>query len=210
MPTKRFALEPGGPERLELSWRPVWKNLQVRLDGNLLGQFGRMEDLQQGREFVLDDGSKLTVRLELQLPMSTPYLHVLHNERPLAGSDMDPRKQFRDSCTGFLFFAAIYVLGGLVSALNLSDFPLTLGLDTSSIVIGALLLLVGFWAMRGASRTALGIALAAGIAESAWFFMARPPAAGQSLLLAVLLRLALVVAPLAAFKELGEAERLPS
>lgn len=207
MPTKRYAFEPGGRERVTVTWKPVWKNLQVYIDGQLMGTVERMQDLQQGREFPLNDGTTIRVQLEIQLVTSTPYLHVIYNGRPLPGSDLDPRKQFRDSCTYLLVLAGVFVLGGLARPTPLGDLSRIVGLDLVSTVAGLAFGLAGFWLMRSGSRVAVGIAVAIGLAELAWSQTGQPYSVHRNPLFAGLLRLAVIGTPLFALKELNDAER---
>jgi hypothetical protein len=46
-----YALEPGGPEQLELTWGGGWKNLTVSVDGKSVGIVADPKELKTGREF---------------------------------------------------------------------------------------------------------------------------------------------------------------
>ena len=81
MTTKRYALEPGGPERLEII-SDFEYNLKIRLDGKEVGQIPRSES-QRGGEVRLPDGSFLKVRVVFGL--GTPLV-VQRNGKPLPGS----------------------------------------------------------------------------------------------------------------------------
>jgi len=63
MPKNSFALEAGGPKRLQISWSGMWKNIQVTLDGQQLGTIPDKAALEQGAEFPLPEGSRLKVQL---------------------------------------------------------------------------------------------------------------------------------------------------
>jgi len=63
MPTKRFPLEPGGPDRLEIEWEGSFKNFTVSLDGVVLGSFEDYKALKAGRSFPLEEGSVVRVQL---------------------------------------------------------------------------------------------------------------------------------------------------
>ena len=60
MPTQRYALESGGDKRLEVSWKGFWKNLTVKLDGNVIGTVAGQKELKAGQGFELPDGSVLS------------------------------------------------------------------------------------------------------------------------------------------------------
>jgi hypothetical protein len=83
MSTKRYALEPGGPERLEISMDLLY-NLKIRLDGKEAGQIPDPES-RTGGEVRLPDGSFLKVRVVTGLGTK---LVVQRNGTPLPGSDV--------------------------------------------------------------------------------------------------------------------------
>ncbi len=56
--------EAGAPKRLEVSWKGMWKEMQVAFDGVVVGTFANEKELEQGREFTLSDGSLLAVTLK--------------------------------------------------------------------------------------------------------------------------------------------------
>jgi hypothetical protein len=59
MGKRSYALEPNGPQRLEISWQRSYKNLSILLDGHLIGVFNSKKELESGRDFCLPDGSTL-------------------------------------------------------------------------------------------------------------------------------------------------------
>ncbi|NUM46347.1 MAG: hypothetical protein HUU38_16720 [Anaerolineales bacterium] len=65
MPKRRFALEPDGPERLEISWEGGWflvvANVRVKLDGKEIAVFLSPEILRSEQVVMLPDGTNLTL-----------------------------------------------------------------------------------------------------------------------------------------------------
>lgn len=65
MPKRRFALEPDGPERLEISWEGGWflvaANVRVKLDGKEIAEFPSPEVLRSEQMVMLPDGTNLTL-----------------------------------------------------------------------------------------------------------------------------------------------------
>ncbi len=59
MPSKNYALEPDGPERVGVVWEGAFKELSVTFDGTTLGSFETAKDLETPRTFPLPDGSRL-------------------------------------------------------------------------------------------------------------------------------------------------------
>src|SRR3989338_8646289 len=84
MPTRKYALERGGIRKLEISWRILWKNITVRLDGKEIGSIANQKELIAGREFSLIDGSILKVKL---IQGFAPELQVTKNGQAIPGSD---------------------------------------------------------------------------------------------------------------------------
>ena len=87
---KEFALDPGGPKRLKVTYAGNLANAQVSLDGQTITSFASKEDFQRGSTCKLPDGSMLTVRYG---PVEgAPFLkgvHVVRNGAPVAGSAAD-------------------------------------------------------------------------------------------------------------------------
>jgi hypothetical protein len=48
MPKQQYALEQGGPKRLEISWTGIWRNFTVRLDGQVVGTVENQKALRAG------------------------------------------------------------------------------------------------------------------------------------------------------------------
>ena len=89
MPEKNFALEPGGPERLSLSWSGNFKDMSLTLDGQPLGSFDDAKALKEGGTFALPDGSSLEVKLTS--PFLLPELQLTRDGEPIPGSSGDAR-----------------------------------------------------------------------------------------------------------------------
>ncbi len=88
MPKLRYRLEPGGPKRLELSYRLGWKDMVITLDGNRVGEIPTKDELFEGQTFRLHDGSELKVQLDRE--KFGLYLYL--DGKPVMGSFADPAK----------------------------------------------------------------------------------------------------------------------
>ena len=88
---KLFALDPGGPKRLTISYPGNLANAEVLLDGQRVIGFPTKADFLRGTTSKLTDGSILTVRYG---PIEGVHLlkgvHVIRNGAPLPGSAADP------------------------------------------------------------------------------------------------------------------------
>jgi hypothetical protein len=88
MPSRSFALEPGGPIRLTVSWKGSWNNVRVELDGRSVLAIPTAKELKEGREVRLEPG---TLAIRLHQSVFGPALLLSLNGRPLPKSGGDPR-----------------------------------------------------------------------------------------------------------------------
>lgn len=168
MPTRKFALEQGGPKRVEVSWRAFWKDITVKLDGYVVGTIANQNELKQGRHFTLPDGSVLSV--QLVKTFGSVQLQVARNGYPLPGSDSDPNKRLSLAYGIIFFIAGLNILLGVIASLTESPYLTErLGIDWTTIVFGVVFLILGLLVMRR-SMVALALAVALFIASSIWSF----------------------------------------
>jgi hypothetical protein len=116
MPTKKYALEVGGPKRLAVSWGIGWKSFSVKFDGQEVAHLANAYDaIVAGSTFALPDGTKLEARLHKG--RFGPKLHLDRGGKPVPGSDGVPLPRWT-----YVFFALsalmpIVALGGALPAL---------------------------------------------------------------------------------------------
>jgi hypothetical protein len=115
MPKQRFALEEGGEKRLEVSWKGLYKDVTVSLDGNPIGVVPNKKALSAGQAFSLPDGS--TIKIQLVRKLMSTELQVLRNGEPLPGSSSDPQTRFKTAYGMVYFVAGLNLVLGLVSFL---------------------------------------------------------------------------------------------
>jgi hypothetical protein len=156
MPAESFALEEGGPERLEIAWQGNWKDVTIRLDGEVLGTIPGRRELSDGQSYRLPDGSTLDVQLVRQL--SSAELRVSRNGDPLPGSASDPAIRLRSAYGVVFFLSLLNIVLGLLGTLHWIDLSASAHTGLYSIVFGAFYLLLGVLAMR-MSAAALIIAM---------------------------------------------------
>jgi hypothetical protein len=152
MPIMKYALEKGGPKRLEISYKGNWKDFTIRLDGNVIGTVAEYEHLKTGQEFALPDGSILKVQLKF------PGFQVFRNGKPLLL--YDPSQMLKFSYTFTFFSAAANLFMGLSGSLfhtNLGNLPPA---GMLSVGFGILLLVLGFFIML---KSTIALSIAAGI-----------------------------------------------
>lgn len=151
MPTQQLALERGGLKRLKISWKAMWKEFRVSVDGTEVGSFKDKSELQAGREFELPDGSRLQVQL-------TKVLELRHDGKPVPGSALDPVARLKVSWFLLFFIGGGTLLLGLAAlAFPSSEFSEAV-YSVPNILIGIVLLALGVLVKRR-SRAALSIAV---------------------------------------------------
>ena len=155
MPKNSYALEAGGEKRLEVSWKGMYNNVTVSLDGNEVGVIPDSKALSAGQEFRLVDGSTIKVRLVNKF--LSPELQVTRNGQPLPGSSSDPQTRFKNAYLMVYFVAGLNLVLGFISILFDVEFLQTLGIGSVSIIYGLVFLVLGFFVQR---RSAVALILA--------------------------------------------------
>ena len=161
MPKQDYAFEPNGPRRLEISWGMFWKNIIIRLDGEELDTFAGQNEFRQGKEYKLDDGSVLSIRLVNSLMGQD--MQVTRNGKPLPGTMQDPATRIRSSFVLLYFVGGWKILEGILGlAMNGVDFSVV-SRNFIDIFVGLVFILLATL-VRRRSMIALiaGIALFAG------------------------------------------------
>lgn len=146
MAKQRFALEANGPKRLEISWGMFWRNITVRLDGQVIGTVPSRKELVQGYDIFLPETSLLTVKLERTF--ITQELQVLRNGYPLPGSTSDPQTRVKNAANVIFFIAGLNIVVGLIALFFQVDLLLAYSLGIESVVTGLIYALLGFFVKR--------------------------------------------------------------
>lgn len=116
----------GQQDKLKLSWGIFWSNMQVSINGAEVGFIPTRKELNEGRDFILQDGSKLTIRRYSSWYQRRSELHVLLNDKPVKGSMADPYTRIRRIVYFMLIIGGISIISGLsnLSLAGLKDFDL--------------------------------------------------------------------------------------
>lgn len=154
MPRKKFALDEGGPQRVQIEWKHVWKDITICIDGLELARLPGKTELNNGRTVTLDDGTKVKVALTKGL---FPELEVSRDGYPLPGSPTDPRTRIKTAVGVALFVAGVNFLLGLLGILTGSSLLEATGGGYELLFFGAMFVGLALWIKR-ASRAALILA----------------------------------------------------
>lgn len=116
MPTKKYALEVGGPKRLVVSWAIGWKSFSVKFDGQEVASLANAYDaISAGSTFPLPDGTKLDARLHKG--RFGPKLHLDRGGKPIPGSDGVPLPRWAYAFFALCALIPIVAVGGALPAL---------------------------------------------------------------------------------------------
>ena len=142
MPNLSYAVDPGGPRRVELTWEEEWKDLRVRFDGAQVATADGKDALARGLDCRLSDDSLL----RLELKGDDPSLRVLRDGVPVPGSPGDPRSSIRNGVLALGFAAGLWLLavaGGVMHVSGVSPHLPKLA------VVSGVLVILAWWASRG-------------------------------------------------------------
>ena len=151
--TKRsYSFEPGGPKRLELSWKGFYKNMTLKLDGIQIGEVPDSKTLTAGQEFRLVDGS--IVKVQMVSNLAGTEIQVLRNGQPLPGSASNPETRVKTAAGLIFFIAGLNILIGLIATFFNSDILYQIGVTWLNILFGVFFLVMGLL-VRKRSKVAL-------------------------------------------------------
>ncbi len=189
MPTTTFAIEPGGPKRLEVRWTGPYQDVAIHFDGAQVGAIPSRAELEKGKSFTLPDRSVL--HIELAKSFADLELRLTRDGLPLPGSVSDPAERVRLAGYITLFIALCSGVSGLFAALLNIEALQRRGLGWPSVVEAAILVPLGLLTLRN-SKTALVLAITVFTLECVGVLALRAGASGP-LPLGLLLRFILLV-----------------
>lgn len=204
MPSRKYALEVGGPERVQVDWEGAFKNLTVTLDGAALCSFENAKDLETPQSFVLSDGSRLELALAKIGPF--PELRLSRDEEPLPGSAGDPQTQLEAAANMIFAIAALNAILGFITVVFGIGFLEALGVGWASLITAAIYAGLAVF-VKKRSFLALAIAVGLFILDGLYMFVAAaeakasPPIGG---LIARVFFLIPMVRGFGAIRELGK------
>src|SRR5262245_2263132 len=158
MPEKSYAIEPGGPPRLSVSWHGRYKDFQIAFDGAPVGSFEDSNALKEGGTFTLSDGS--TLGGKLAAPLLLPALQIVRNGEPVPVSPGHPETRHQGAYNMIFVIAGFNVLVGLLGALTGAAFFRSLGIGWASVLTGIVYAGLGLFVKRG---SVVALALAVGL-----------------------------------------------
>ncbi len=206
MGKQHFAIEKDGPKRLTIRWRGIWKQVEVVLDGERLGEpFPNLKALKRGREFTLPDGRALQVGFFQTFGRAGLDLKV--DGVPLRGAGTDPRVAIKMAALWLFVMSGISTLGGLLGLG--SPVVARIGFGWPSLVAGVVLGVLGFLVLKKRSKVALGFAIGIVLVDTALTFALFAQAGGRGgVPSGIFLRVIMIVALLSSWRALGEVKKV--
>jgi hypothetical protein len=156
--SRKYSLVEGQPPRLELSWKGIWKEITITVDGQTVGVIPDQKALKQGRDFQLPDGD--TLHVQLKTGFGSAELQVLRNGQPLPGSGSDPVQRLKMAAGVVWFIAGLNVLLGAVAVLARVETLARMGVGWPSMIEG---LIYGLLAYFVGKRSIIALGLAVGL-----------------------------------------------
>lgn len=161
---QKFYLDEEKTQEVIVSWRGIWKDVAVTVNGEQVGGFPNMSALKQGGVFHLRDGSTLAVRLSTERYDSG--LRLDHNGRPLKGTSGDPEIQLKSVFGIAVFIGALNFIVGAIGQFGDVEFLERMGANWILMLVGAVIIGLGYatWKFRsGAALLVIILLLAANI-----------------------------------------------
>lgn len=207
MPSLKFALDPGGPERLEVSFSGMWKDIVVHLDGQPIGAIPSVIELHQGQSFTLPDGSVLHI-VKRTRSLGNVELQVTRDGKLLPGAGADPAQQVKWAAHILYLVAMFTGLGGLRALVyQPPEFAQPVILAWIDLISGGVYAILGFFTQRGSRAALLNATVFYTVASVANFAM-RMQVTGRVPTL-LLLRFALIPPLLHGYRAMSELQRGP-
>lgn len=182
MPSKSYALERGGVERIQLTWEGAFNELALTFDGEPLASFATARELETPRSLPLPDGSRLEVAIGKLGPF--PELRIARDGEPLPGSSGDPQTRLEAAANVLLAVGALSAIVGLLTALFDVRMLKAMGMGWASVLGGAVYAGLAFL-VKKRSAMALAIAVMVFILDGVMMFVAAaemkasPPVGGM-------------------------------
>ena len=113
-----YALEVGGPLRLEISWGFFSRMLVIYLDNQEIGRIPRKK-VNLPHEFILNDGSRLTIQLVPSFKILgirfQPYLHLSRDGTELPGLTPNSEQRLSGAKGWIVLIALLKLLQAILS-----------------------------------------------------------------------------------------------
>lgn len=202
MPVNKFYLDDQKTQEITLSWRGFWKDITVAHNGHVLGGFQNFSHLKQGQSFHLHDGTLLNIHY------STSYgdqgIRVNVNGRPLKGSSGDPEVRLKSIFGISAFIGGLSMIVGAIAELGKVHMLLEMGVGWVSMVIGAVVIGLGYLVWKSRSVPALIVLLLIVVGDIFLTIIMSVADGGQPAVGGIVIKVFLIVAMVKGFGAIQE------
>ena len=146
MPTRLYFTEHTTSEQLRITWETRWHSLSIWLGDNRVQEELSFQQLKRGVSLSLPNGSEINIHLVA--PFRERDLIITNNGIRLYGQDPALPNIIRITYQTTFVFASLLVLLGFMAILFPSNILVLFGIGSYSIIVGALLLLLGMLIRR--------------------------------------------------------------
>lgn len=144
MPKKRYPLEPGGAQDLELEWEGAFNNFAVRFRGQEAARFATSKEILAGVDVTLDDQN--TVHIRLVPGLLSKELHILKDGVPLPGTPGSLSSKTTEASITLILVSVLNVGLGLLAQFSGWSQLFRSGLGWGSTIFGGVLGLLALFA----------------------------------------------------------------
>jgi hypothetical protein len=157
-----YSRQRGGKLLVDVTFQPGWNNLSIRYDQNPVGVIPAREELEAGREFRLENGSVLMVKLPNRLA-AVPEVYL--DGQRLHPYAQAPQKKVHNAFVVLLLIAILNLIVGALAIATQAGIAQRMGGSVFNLIYGAVFLVLAFLVKRG-SLIALAVAVALFLIDS--------------------------------------------
>ncbi len=141
MPSKTYYLDNDPTKPLVTHWGFGFKNFTLIYKGKTVGTLATQKELKAGKECILPNGAVLAVKLS---GFFQPQVVLQVDGKAVPGSSTDPLEVLKQLNYLALFLGGLNIAMGLAAELLHVEMLLALGMDYFTILVGVLILLLGY------------------------------------------------------------------
>jgi hypothetical protein len=196
----KYALEKGGPKRLEVNWKGNFQEVTLILDGNTLYTANNPAELRAGLQFSIENGSILKVHLAGS--SSFARLHIYKDDWPVHTQGMDSAQILGHTYKFTFFIGGVNLIVGLLGILSLHGLPY-MPFPALSLAFGIFFLVLAFFVKRK-SIIALSIAVAILALDIICSFFFPPPIPRFAFIIATIFRVLVLFTMVLGFSAIAD------
>ena len=140
MPTRKYPLNFGSPEKVSITWKDYYKDIVISFNGNVIAEFGSKSELSDFVSIPISDNQDIKVRIK-----TNP--EILLDGNPLPGSSGDPIFSVRNAYMALYIYGILNLFTGSI-LIGIARLDEVLLLGNISIFLGFIFIFLGILAQR--------------------------------------------------------------